>query len=186
MPMEKITIKSVQRFCDLQQRLHGSTVIPAQIWSFSGKSVDVRFRPVDLEIFYDFKGSADEDGSYIQGSWETTIPAVCCRCRDEIDLPMNAFYSKIYLKDGNVNTLNFEHDAIECELFNFDILPWLLSEVILQVPISPKHTHCQMESTAPPLERMNKIVLKNQKFLKESSINHNEQLKDIYHGCTKK
>ena len=165
--MKKLTIKSVQSFCELSQSLQGQITLGPEEWSYCGNTVDVRFRPHNLDLTFSFEGSQDSDGYYITGHWSACVPAVCSRCTDQLDMKLNVEYQKVYLKDGEVNTLECDYDIIECWLTNFDLLPWLLSEVIIQVPISPKHDDCQLNPIPSSREAANKIVLDKDKFFQK-------------------
>lgn len=157
--MNKISIKSVQKFCELEQVIEGKLSLPPEDWAYSGKHLDVRFQENDLEIKYYFTGGQDEEGYYLSGSWLTHIPGFCSRCAEHLDIQLDADYQKIYLKNGNVNSLESEFDIIECRLINFDLLPWLLSEVIIQVPISPSHKNCVVVEQESISQGTNKIRL---------------------------
>ena len=120
----------------------GSITITEKNWAYSGKKLDVRFRNEDLTIVYCFTGAEDEEGFYLTGEWSTSLPGVCSRCTEDLNILLDAQYDKVYLKDGDANSLQSDFDVIECWLINFDLLPWVLSEVIIQVPISPSHEDC--------------------------------------------
>lgn len=173
--MEKLTIKSVYKFCELAQQLSGKVTLPASAWCYSGKNVDVRFRAHDLTLEYSFQGGQDHDGCFLKGTWSCQVPAVCSRCAEHLDINLDATYNKIYLKDGNIDTLNCELETLECQMINFDILPWLLSEIIIQVPISPKHDSCEINPKSQEItQEKNKIFTEHQDFFKKLS-NYNHQ-----------
>ena len=173
--MEKLTIKSVQKFCELRQKLQGQHTLPAQEWSFSGRSVDVRFRQLPLTIDFTFEGGQDHDGYYLSGSWRTCVPAICSRCGHDLDIDLDTHYPKIYLKEEESNLLDSNLDILECRMVNANFVPWMLSEVILQVPISPKHAQCVLEQKQEKIEKgKNKIIVQSQNFFEKLS-NFNNQ-----------
>ena len=162
--MNKISIKSVQKFCELEQIIEGKLLLPPESWAYSGKNLDVRFQDSELQVTYHFKGGEDEEGHYISGSWKADIPGVCSRCSEPTDIKLNADYRKVYLKSNSADSLKSEIEIIECWPKNFDLLPWLLSEVIIQVPISPAHTSCVV------IEQMNTSLGANKIHLDKDTL----------------
>jgi uncharacterized metal-binding protein YceD (DUF177 family) len=137
--MEKLLIKNVQNFCNLSQSLSGEISLKPEDWVGEREQSDVRFQYEKLNIIFSFTGNLYQGNNVIHGNWHAEVPVKCVKCNEKITLTLKEEYKNIILVDSRKKQQECLDEIIECWPINFDLLPWVVSEIILQIPIAPQH-----------------------------------------------
>lgn len=143
--MNKIIIRDISAFCTYKEKLQGVLLISHS--DLQEITVDdVRFNPQDIEISYSFEGRKNFEGEFfLEGFWESTVGLNCSMCLQSFNHHMQKNYNPLRLIDEDHNSLDYVEDALECSFRQVDFAQWLLSELMLEIPVNPRHEVCNLE-----------------------------------------
>jgi uncharacterized metal-binding protein YceD (DUF177 family) len=155
--MNKNIIKDIPSFCENQQITSGTIIIPAEELADISER-DCRFNEAPITIHFEFQGSRSIDGSlFLKGNWQASLNLNCSFCSQNMDRSFHQEYRRLQLIDEHQNSLDHEGDCQECRFDNFDFKEWLFSEVMLALPIAPRH-----EPSCINLEEISPFVQKKE------------------------
>lgn len=159
--MKKLLIKNVQTFCNLSESLAGEDTLHPEQWAGPKEHSDVRFQYENLHITYSFTGSCVQEENTVTGSWLAKVPVKCVKCNEKIELTLKEEYNNLALVDSRKDQKLDLYEVIECWAMNFDLMPWLISEIILQIPIAPQHTDAQCVKQQAERKKQDTLQNKN-------------------------
>ena len=142
--MDKIFIKDVPAFCKMQKKIAGNALFRTDDFLTISER-DLRILSQDVVVTYAFEGSSlYENHFYLKGFWSADLQLKCAYCREPLVEHFEMRYERLRLVGENENSLDYNEDCHECRLDFFDLRPWLFSEIMMEVPISPKHSSCAL------------------------------------------
>jgi len=142
--MDKIFIRDIPSFCTSKQEIIGQALLKTDDFISFFES-DLRMFSQDIKLTYAFEGFSEyEDYFHLKGFWSADIQLKCTYCRETIQIPVTRHYEKLRLVSDEDNSLNYNEDCQECRFDFFDLRPWLFSELMMEIPISPKHSACAL------------------------------------------
>ncbi len=146
--MDKIFIKDVPDFCKKQEKITGNVLFGSEDFLPISER-DLRIPTQDLVVGYSFEGiSLYENRFYLKGFWRAELQLKCAYCQDILMSSLNRIYDRLRLIGEHENSLDYNEDCHECRFDFFDLRPWIFSEIILELPISPKHASCLLPHMA--------------------------------------
>ncbi len=141
--MEKILIKDIPSFCLLSKSIEGKIQYRLKDVLNLSEENSLIAAHQNLDVDYFFQGFKKGDNFfYLKGFWSTSIQVYCSFCAQAFVLPLRAHYDPIRLIDEKQSSLECEEDSQECRFDIFDIAPWIFSELMVMVPLAPKHEEC--------------------------------------------
>jgi uncharacterized metal-binding protein YceD (DUF177 family) len=142
--MDKIFIKDVPAFCKIQQKITGNALFRTDDFLPISER-DLRIPTQELVVAYSFEGFAlYEDHFYLKGFWRADLQLKCTYCQEPLIESFEMTYDKLRLIGEHENSLDYNEDCQECRFDFFDLRTWIFSEMMLGVPISPKHSSCAL------------------------------------------
>jgi uncharacterized metal-binding protein YceD (DUF177 family) len=142
--MDKIFIKDVPFFCQSNLKISGKTRFKTSEY-LDPSLVNTMIIPQEIFLEYFFEGVALSENHFCrQGAWNADIQLICTYCSEPLIESLEVKYESLRLVDEKENSFDYLEDCQECRLDYFDLRPWLFSEIMMMVPISPKHATCAL------------------------------------------
>lgn len=137
--MSNNIIKDVSSFCNHRQSISGAIHFNNELTN-PEMQVDGRINDSSFKIQYEFNGHTGIEGHfYLTGKWSATVELICSSCGQPMEEYLIGEYNKLRLIDEMDNSLNYEEECLETRIDQLDLDEWLLSELILAIPIAPRH-----------------------------------------------
>jgi len=142
--MDKVFIKDVPSFCRMNRQISGVLSLEIkQEHSDGNKEIQNLVPDQVVQVQYQFEGTESFEGKfYLKGSWSADVQLMCSYCCEPLTENIMAEYPALMLVSEKEDPLAYEEDCHECRFDYFDLKPWLYSELMVMVPISPKHSSC--------------------------------------------
>lgn len=143
--MNKIIIRDISAFCTYAEKLQGVlSITSSDLAEIAGN--DLRIKLQEIQIVYSFKGSKNfQEEYFLEGYWESHIVLHCSMCLQPLAHHMRREYHPLRLIDEEHNSLDYAEDAFECSFRQVDFAQWLFSELMLEIPINPRHEVCNLQ-----------------------------------------
>ena len=143
--MNKIIIRDISAFCTHAEKLQGTlSITRGDLGEITGN--DLRIAPQDIELFYSFQGKKNFEGElFLEGFWESSVGLNCSLCLNAFFYHMQKDYFPLRVIDEQHNSLNYVEDALECSFRQVDFSQWLFSELMLELPVNPRHEVCDLQ-----------------------------------------
>ena len=151
--MSKNVIKDIPAFCKHRQCVEGTLdILAEELLDIAER--DCRINATPVRINYAFQGSVNQLGHLLlSGKWHATADLNCSYCCQKIDYPISQTYDNLQLLDETANSLEVEGDCLECRFDHFELKEWLFSEMMLVLPLAPRHNAaCQQWKQNAPHE----------------------------------
>jgi uncharacterized metal-binding protein YceD (DUF177 family) len=143
--MNKVIIKDISSFCENREHLKGVLSISSMDIQEIINS-DPRIKIQDIQVFYDFKGKKNfQQECFLDGRWQCSIELNCCTCLNSFFYNIQRQYHPLRLLNEEDNITEYMEDSFECSFRYVDFAQWLFSEVMLEIPVSPKHDGCSLQ-----------------------------------------
>jgi len=107
-------------------------------------SRDCRINATPITIEFKLQGSVSHTGLYLlSGEWRALTDLNCSFCCQKMDYLLIHHYDNLRLIDETLSSLDYEGECFECRFDLFDLNEWLFSELMLVLPLAPRHeTNC--------------------------------------------
>lgn len=143
--MNKIIIRDISAFCTHAEKLKGTLFITSSdLEEITGH--DVRISLQDIELNFSFQGKKNFEGElFLEGSWESSVRLKCSMCLQDFEHHMEKSYFPLRVLGEDCDSLSYEEDALECSFRQVDLAQWLFSELMLELPVNPRHKVCDLQ-----------------------------------------
>lgn len=137
--MNNNIINDLHSFCKQKNFIEGSVTITLEdLVDIANR--DCRLNATPIKIDYKLQGLTDNVGHlFLSGEWQAHVDLNCSFCCQKMDYVLNQDYDKLRLIDETENSLDHEGETLECRFDRFKLKEWLFSEMMLTLPIAPRH-----------------------------------------------